>query len=831
MYKITWDKETGGVQLNFKVVEDSLSIPPRPVFWEELDLLKLNESGWSYPHCEEPLMWAVNKQYFYFGELLFEAKGANMYDDATIVLAEGIKPSRLKAVNMNKMLDRNKEIMFLLESEAIEFIRDIYTSYASARKSVESCNANKIDFESLAKDLEKKTKKKMAIVKEDCDSFDIMPMDVAQKEGKKTYLTTKIDKFIASFSGGKDSQVVLDLCTRAIPSTDFEVVYSDTGYELPSSLELYEQVQDYYKRKFPDLKFSLTKNHESVLNYWDKIGTPSDSHRWCCSVMKTAPLYRSLKIEGTNKQAKVLAFEGVRAEESVKRSGYQRIGKGVKHSFVVNARPILNWNTTETFLYLFSYRLPINPAYRYGKTRVGCVLCPFSSPWDDMIVNKKYTAKLKPFLSRIEEIAKNRNIPNLDEYIKDRRWRTRASGNYMGIKTTVVFKQDLPEFSAKITNAEYDIETWLFVLGKFTMNRQGKRATGELKFNKNIYQFDIAYKTERDYTFTLHNLIDSYLLKYVKRIIFKSAYCQQCEVCEIECPTGALSVYPKIKIDKDKCIHCCQCLNFHDHGCIVANSLTTNMESKEKSGSISKYGTFGIHEEWIDEFLANPTDFWNFNILGKKQVTSFKAWLKDAEIVDSKNNLTEFGQFCSDNYINERDLIWEIIWVNICYNSTLVEWYINTIKPNQMYDEKLLDEFGIEHFKGEYSQNTIEYALDGLMQVFKYSPIGSTLCQGSIEGKYHKRSAYEGISDAGFAYAIYKYSESYNVKSIRVSDFYDEECHNGVYRQFCLTRSSIEKLFRNLDSVGILTAELNMGLDNITLKEQTSIGVLKELVK
>lgn len=125
MYKITWDKETGGVQLNFKVVEDSLSIPPRPVFWEELDLLKLNESGWSYPHYEEPLMWAVNKQYFYFGELLFEAKGANMYDDATIVLAEGIKPSRLKAVNMNKMLDRNKEIMFLLESEAIEFIRDI----------------------------------------------------------------------------------------------------------------------------------------------------------------------------------------------------------------------------------------------------------------------------------------------------------------------------------------------------------------------------------------------------------------------------------------------------------------------------------------------------------------------------------------------------------------------------------------------------------------------------------------------------------------------------------------------------------------------------------
>ena len=117
--------------------------------------------------------------------------------------------------------------------------------------------------------------------------------------------------------------------------------------------------------------------------------------------MKTAPLYRSLKIDGTNKQAKVLAFEGVRAEESVKRSGYNRIGKGVKHSFVVNARPILLWNTTEIFLYLFKYDLPINEAYRVGKPRVGCVFCPFSSPWDDMIVNRKYQSNLDPFLNRV----------------------------------------------------------------------------------------------------------------------------------------------------------------------------------------------------------------------------------------------------------------------------------------------------------------------------------------------------------------------------------------------------------------------------------------------
>ena len=41
----------------------------------------------------------------------------------------------------------------------------------------------------------------MAIVKEDCDSFEITSLEEANNAGKRVYQTTKIDKFIASFSG------------------------------------------------------------------------------------------------------------------------------------------------------------------------------------------------------------------------------------------------------------------------------------------------------------------------------------------------------------------------------------------------------------------------------------------------------------------------------------------------------------------------------------------------------------------------------------------------------------------------------------------------------
>lgn len=190
MFKVEWEKKTGGIRLNSLNTKHSLGVSPRPVFFEELDLLKLNELGWTYPKCKEPLLWACNKQYFYRGELAFEAKGANIYDAATIIFATGKEKLTLEPVDVTAMLEQCSNEMFLLESEAIEFIRDVYVQYSSARKSVENTKANQLDFEALVAKLEKSTRQKMAIVKQDCDSFDIMPLENAKQEGKRTYTHT-----------------------------------------------------------------------------------------------------------------------------------------------------------------------------------------------------------------------------------------------------------------------------------------------------------------------------------------------------------------------------------------------------------------------------------------------------------------------------------------------------------------------------------------------------------------------------------------------------------------------------------------------------------------
>lgn len=821
MYKITWDTETGGVLLHSRIVEGTLGTSPRPVFWEELDLLKLNELGWEYPHSEEPLLWAVNKQYYYRGALVFEAKGANIYDPATVVFAPGQEKLKLKPVNVKKMLERNREFMFLLESEAIEFIRETFIQYAGARKTAAVADANQMDFEALAKRMEVKKKQKMAIVKEDCESFDVMPLEEAEQQGKKVYQTTRIDCFLASFSGGKDSQVVLDLCTRAIPSTEFEVIYSDTGYELPPSLSLYEEVQRHYGEKFPDLKFSTARNHESVTNYWDKIGTPSDTHRWCCTVMKTAPLYRSLKVEGTNRQAKVLTFDGVRAEESVKRGNYVRFGKG-KHTTIYNAHPILNWNSVEIFMYLFAYNLPINKAYRIGKARVGCVICPFSSQWDDMIAAKFYSEELSPFTSRLGEWAKKLKIGKSDQFLKERKWSLKAIGDTDLLKTDVRFGEKAGEFTAVVKNSRYSIYDWLTAVGEFTVLKEKDKDKGTIKFNGKLYNFEVNYDKEKNqYKWVIHHVNDPKLIYYARRVVYKSAYCVQCEVCEVDCPTGALRILPTANIDRTKCIRCHKCLDSHDQGCIAADcvrmikNMNNNMNQK-----IQGYKTFGMRQEWLDEYLTDPDYFWTDNTLGTAQVDGFKAWLKDAGITDQKNKITPLGEFLQTIKDDEVDFIWEVVLTNISYNSFIFKWFANNVQVGQAYDRKSLEGAIVDQGYNAAGK-TISNAVAAFVQTCEYSPIGETMNYAQENGKTSIRGVHGELSPAGLAYSLYKFAETRGVRFLRIADFYADNCEGGPAKVFGITKPQFEKILKSLNSMDnrVLIAELNMGLDSITLRD------------
>ncbi|MFA5806168.1 MAG: phosphoadenosine phosphosulfate reductase family protein [Melioribacteraceae bacterium] len=846
MFRIIWDKDINGVLLTTNGNGEALNVSPRPVFYEELDLLGFKKY-WKYPESKESLLWALDRRYFYEGELVAEVKGGNIFDDPTIIITDAGQELLLKPIDIKRVVDKNKKNLFILEQEAIEFIEQTYRTY-SLKKLRSKAKANEeIDWALLAEKHEKSTRVKHAVVKQDCDSFDIMPLDLAKEQNKIVYLNTKIDQFIASFSGGKDSQVTLDLVSRVIPPDDFRVIYSDTGMEIPPSLDTWELTKNYYSLLYPQLKFHLSQNpQKNTVELWEKFGLPSRVHRWCCTVAKTAPLYRDLKhINGNGKQPNVLVFEGVRAEESSKRETYERIGKQVKHTNVINARPIFTWNLTEVFLYLFSRELSINQGYRYGLSRVGCVICPFSSDWNERIVSKIYPEKLEPFLNVIKKATIESGVIDVHDYIKESRWKRRSGSksNYSGVSRIDIIEQN-KDLKIILTNPKEDVLEWLKVLGPLYTIENGNIINGEIKFKEIVCAFTIDHLVNQDNKIiaTFSNLSNfPTLLGNVKKVVNKATYCNHCLACEVECPTGALVVEPKVKIDSIKCIHCGKCIDFIEKGCMMAKSLNISeggKSMKTKFASIDRYNRFGLREKWLNQYFFNPDNYFQGeNSLGIKMVPAFINWLKDSEIINnSDRRITEIGIILQKQFKNNSDLVWEIIWINLIYNSTIVNWYNRDIAWNVGLNREDL-ESTLKNSFPDIKDSTKLNGLASLINMFVESPFGTKFKFWDVQKKNSitiiRKIPHENVNSIAVAYSLYRYAKDKNRYNFRVSEFYESEQKEGIYKQFGISKERFQNILRTLqeNKHGIVQVDLVMGLDNISLREDlTYLEVLKLLL-
>lgn len=842
MFKVVWDKENNGVRLTMAPPSgEALNVCPRPVFWEELDFLGLDRIGWTYPHCNEPLLWACDRRYFYKGEVVLEIHGGNLFDSPTkSVLRDNLQ---LNPINLDALLRVNEDSMFLLEHEAMEFVNMVFDSHVVKKASNPS-----VKFEELTLRLDEKTHQKHAVIQEDCGSFDIMPEEEAEKKGKRKVYNSNIDSVIVSFSGGKDSQVVLDLVSRVIPPEKYYVIYSNTGYELPTSLSLYKEIEELYHREYPNLEFLTAANHQPVLYYWDELDTPSKIHRWCCAVMKTAPLYRLLKEKvGKGRQPNVIAFEGVRAEESSIRATYVRIGKGVKHGNVVNARPIFEWSVTEVWLYLLFHKLPINQAYRKGLNRVGCVICPLSSELGDCLDHKFFPETSQPFIDKLRENARKAGIKGIDTYLKERKWKVRAGGNRHASTSEIDYVSSNNDIHISIVNPKEDFFQWIKVLGKHSINNKGNgNYEVILKFRETVYYITALLAADKLILTVKDCISDVIFVSLLKRVINKSVYCVHCEVCEVECPTGALSVVPCVKIDSSKCIHCHKCLTFKDNGCVAANSIrqtNTILQSNTNMSlsSIKKFNTFGLRNSWVQAYYKASSTFFSVEgkelLNAKKQLPIFINWMISAGLADTDKKPTALSKALSSYFQYDSNIFWQIVWVNLSNNSELCAWYIAKIDFKREYTREVLTVLLAESFNST-PESTRDNALKSLLNTFNESPLGSAVSIGKVLKAGNKtsikRECVNDLSLVTVAYSMYRYAEKTGRRSLTVSELYNPEQTDGIVRQFGIEREPLEQTLRSLeqDMNHVLRVELKMGLDNIILRDDlTSEDIIKLMLK
>ncbi len=174
----------------------------------------------------------------------------------------------------------------------------------------------------------------------------------------------KPDRVVVSFSGGKDSLVVLDLTVKHYGAEHVEAIYVDTGVDFPLT-------RDYVKLVEEKLGVTIHSAYAPVKEQLGIKGLPSKDNRWC-TLLKTRAFKEKLR-EITGRDEKILVIVGDRDTESETRSRKPPVRR---RKWYLEAAPIKQWSTLMVQLYIKMYKLPPNPLYEAGFYRLGCYVCP-----------------------------------------------------------------------------------------------------------------------------------------------------------------------------------------------------------------------------------------------------------------------------------------------------------------------------------------------------------------------------------------------------------------------------------------------------------------------
>lgn len=402
------------------------------------------------------------------------------------------------------------------------------------------------------------------------------------------------DSMFISFSGGKDSTVTSDLVLKALGKDEIIHIYGDTTLEYPESKKYINR----FRLNHPLVPFITAKNRDQdFFDLCDKLGPPSRLLRWCCTVFKTGAITKTIEMLFGEK-TRIIAFHGIRRKESTSRSKYERISISPKITKQIVCQPIIDWLDFDVWLYILSYALDFNDAYKLGFTRVGCWCCPNNTEWAEFLsaiyMNKEYWK----FKEQLYAFAKTVDKLDWKEYIDSGNWKMRQGGNGLeyGKNTLLQYKPCALEensYSYELNREISDHLYNLFVpfgiidyslgnprLGEvFILNRHnniplvkftGKK--GQKKLRVTILNYEGPFKKKQ------------YVENYINAQLTKFQMCIGCSACASVCKSSAITVentFPgsvsvnsiNYYINPNRCIGCLECILHFDTGCYMKKVL------------------------------------------------------------------------------------------------------------------------------------------------------------------------------------------------------------------------------------------------------------------
>lgn len=259
-------------------------------------------------------------------------------------------------------------------------------------------------------------------------------MDKEQKAIERLKLAAEMSEtyygkpLIVTTSGGKDSDVCIALALAA--GIDFEVQHNHTTADAPETVY---HVRDMF-RQLEAKGIKCTVNWPTYkgapVTMWSlipqKLMPPARVARYCCSILK----------EGGGKGRMITT--GVRWAESVSRRNKRGIYEGMPHDIskkvIINndnddarrifescklqakriCNPIVDWTDRDVWDYIESEKIPVNPLYRCGFHRVGCIGCPLAGKRGREFEFARYPTYQRAYIrafDRMVEERQNRGLP------------------------------------------------------------------------------------------------------------------------------------------------------------------------------------------------------------------------------------------------------------------------------------------------------------------------------------------------------------------------------------------------------------------------------------
>ena len=239
------------------------------------------------------------------------------------------------------------------------------------------------------------------------------------RRAESTALKYRPEGFFVAFSGGKDSQVLLKL--TELSGVKFTAEHRLTTIDAPENVL-------FIKRHYPNVRI---------------VRPPLSFYRLCLKyrMLPTSRMTFCCHDQKEKVNAHSVTLTGVRRAESSRRASRQEVylqtrrrhpqfTQGTmdelskyqeivvdclqgKDKLVIN--PILYWSDEDVWEFIHDYNLPINPLYKRGYTRVGCLFCPLSNFAHVKREVADYPKYYQAFIRLISRIRK----ANIDYYGTD----------------------------------------------------------------------------------------------------------------------------------------------------------------------------------------------------------------------------------------------------------------------------------------------------------------------------------------------------------------------------------------------------------------------------